>query len=353
MPRWGACHLGTPDRRAGTPGRPPPPPARLHPRPSRRATSPPLEAQGSPSCAACTSHTPGSQPGRCCRLEASAAALAALKRTTVLADVFRIWFDGSCGTISGLRLGRTAQQAVGWEEVNAAWGQAVLLLATLAKVRGPWDEVGLCVCECVRVWAWQGFGRAWEQGSCPPGSGAHTSRPLPAAGVWAHAWHIRLWPVCPPPLQACGVRFRSYRLLPQGSYPQVCCLARIARPPLAPHPSPRPPPPHTCMAWVQQGFAPLPDPRTPARPSHDCAKLARGLQVADARGGATYDLHGPVSKFLCHSYDKAQVGSFRLAAMPPPLDGIHRARLALRRHGWPPRAAPPAPAPRRLASSPA
>ncbi|KAL4458034.1 hypothetical protein ABPG75_012899 [Micractinium tetrahymenae] len=116
------------------------------------------------------------------RLEASSAALAALKRTTVIADTFRIWFDGSCGTISGLRLGRTAQQAVEWEEINAAWGQAVLLLATLAK--------------------------------------------------------------------ACGVRFRAYRLLPQGSYPQV----------------------------------------------------------ADARGGAAYDLHGPVSKFLCHSYDKAQVG---------------------------------------------
>ena len=49
--------------------------------------------------------------------------------------VFRIWFEGSCGTISGLRLGRTAQQPVEWEEINAAWGQAVLLLSTLARVR--------------------------------------------------------------------------------------------------------------------------------------------------------------------------------------------------------------------------
>lgn len=77
-------------------------------------------------------------PTRRRRLEASSAALASLKRSTVLADVFRIWFDGSCGTISGLRLGRTAQQAVEWEEINAAWGQAVLLLATLAKVCGGW-----------------------------------------------------------------------------------------------------------------------------------------------------------------------------------------------------------------------
>ena len=64
----------------------------------------------------------------------STASLAQLKRTSVYADVFRIWFDGACGTIAGLRLGRTAQQAVEWEEINAAWGQAVLLLATLAQV---------------------------------------------------------------------------------------------------------------------------------------------------------------------------------------------------------------------------
>ncbi|PRW18412.1 beclin 1 [Chlorella sorokiniana] len=116
------------------------------------------------------------------RLEASGAALDALKRTAVYHDVFRIWYDGACGTISGLRLGRTSQQAVEWDEINAAWGQAVLLLATLAK--------------------------------------------------------------------ACGVRFRAYRLLPQGSYPQV----------------------------------------------------------VDVRANQTHDLFGPVNKFLCQSYDKAQVG---------------------------------------------
>jgi hypothetical protein len=56
-------------------------------------------------------------------------------------DLFRIWFDASCGTISGLRLGRTAQQAVEWPEINAAWGQAVLLLDTLARV-GGWVHYG-------------------------------------------------------------------------------------------------------------------------------------------------------------------------------------------------------------------
>lgn len=118
---------------------------------------------------------PACLPAPAARLEASGAALDALKRTAVYHDVFRIWYDGACGTISGLRLGRTSQQvgwvgiaqewacvgwlagqcrwpvtwlnanrpavsllpslqAVEWDEINAAWGQAVLLLATLAKV---------------------------------------------------------------------------------------------------------------------------------------------------------------------------------------------------------------------------
>ncbi len=56
-----------------------------------------------------------------------------LKRTNVYSDVFKIWFDGPFGTISGLRLGRTSSQEVSWDEINAAWGQAVLLLNTMAK----------------------------------------------------------------------------------------------------------------------------------------------------------------------------------------------------------------------------
>ncbi|KAE9338849.1 hypothetical protein PF008_g11857 [Phytophthora fragariae] len=47
-------------------------------------------------------------------------------------DVFHIWHDGVFGTINGLRLGRLPAKPVEWVEINAAWGQAVLLLATIA-----------------------------------------------------------------------------------------------------------------------------------------------------------------------------------------------------------------------------
>jgi beclin 1 len=56
-----------------------------------------------------------------------------LKSTNVLNDMFRIWHDGPFGTISGFRLGRTPECAVEWDEINAAWGQAVLLLHTMAQ----------------------------------------------------------------------------------------------------------------------------------------------------------------------------------------------------------------------------
>lgn len=66
-------------------------------------------------------------------IEAANVSLDILKRTNVHSDVFRIWFDGPFGTISGLRLGRTTSHPVEWDEINAAWGQAVLLLASLAR----------------------------------------------------------------------------------------------------------------------------------------------------------------------------------------------------------------------------
>eukprot|EP00877_Chromochloris_zofingiensis_P002894 jgi/Chrzof1/12605/Cz07g00210.t1 len=56
-----------------------------------------------------------------------------LKSTNVLNDAFRIWHDGAFGTISGFRLGRTPEVHVEWDEINAAWGQAVLLLHTMAQ----------------------------------------------------------------------------------------------------------------------------------------------------------------------------------------------------------------------------
>lgn len=57
-----------------------------------------------------------------------------LRRTHVFNEAFHIWHDGAFGTISGFRLGRTAATPVEWEEINAGWGQACLLLSTMAQV---------------------------------------------------------------------------------------------------------------------------------------------------------------------------------------------------------------------------
>ncbi|KAK5172148.1 Vacuolar protein sorting-associated protein atg6 [Saxophila tyrrhenica] len=59
--------------------------------------------------------------------------LEALQRTNVYNDTFAIGHDGSFGTINGLRLGRLPDQPVDWTEINAAWGQASLLLAVVAE----------------------------------------------------------------------------------------------------------------------------------------------------------------------------------------------------------------------------
>lgn len=56
-----------------------------------------------------------------------------LHRTNVYNDTFCIGHDGSFGTINGLRLGRLPNQNVEWAEINAAWGQTLLLLATVAE----------------------------------------------------------------------------------------------------------------------------------------------------------------------------------------------------------------------------
>ncbi|KAL2834736.1 autophagy protein Apg6-domain-containing protein [Aspergillus pseudoustus] len=55
-----------------------------------------------------------------------------LQRTNVYNDAFCIGHDGFFGTINGLRLGRLANPSVEWPEINAAWGQTALLLATIA-----------------------------------------------------------------------------------------------------------------------------------------------------------------------------------------------------------------------------
>ncbi|KAI5366511.1 Putative atg6/Beclin, atg6, BARA domain, atg6/beclin, coiled-coil domain-containing protein [Septoria linicola] len=57
--------------------------------------------------------------------------LEALQRTNVYNDTFCIGHDGTFGTINGLRLGRTPEQSVDWPEINAAWGQTLLLLTVV------------------------------------------------------------------------------------------------------------------------------------------------------------------------------------------------------------------------------
>lgn len=59
-----------------------------------------------------------------------------LQRTNVYNDTFCIGHDGYFGTINGLRLGRLPNQNVEWTEINAAWGQTLLLLATIAERLG-------------------------------------------------------------------------------------------------------------------------------------------------------------------------------------------------------------------------
>ncbi|CAL8467088.1 g6624 [Coccomyxa elongata] len=67
------------------------------------------------------------------KIDRTSAHLDRLRRTNVYNDAFHIWHDGPFATISGFRLGRTSAVPVDWDEINAAWGQAILLLHTLAQ----------------------------------------------------------------------------------------------------------------------------------------------------------------------------------------------------------------------------
>ena len=67
------------------------------------------------------------------QIDQTSAHLERLRHTNVYNDAFHIWHEGPFATISGFRLGRTPACPVEWDEINAAWGQAVLLLHTLAQ----------------------------------------------------------------------------------------------------------------------------------------------------------------------------------------------------------------------------
>ncbi|KAI0759819.1 APG6-domain-containing protein [Trametes elegans] len=64
---------------------------------------------------------------------ADSATLDKLERTNVYNDAFCIGHEGVFGTINGLRLGRVPGVPVEWAEINAAWGQTLLLLYTIAR----------------------------------------------------------------------------------------------------------------------------------------------------------------------------------------------------------------------------
>jgi len=53
----------------------------------------------------------------------------ALRAINPINDCAYVWQSGSCGSINGFRLGREASDRVNWHEVNAAFGQLVVLLS--------------------------------------------------------------------------------------------------------------------------------------------------------------------------------------------------------------------------------
>ena len=59
-----------------------------------------------------------------------------LKKTNVFNAIFHIWHSGQFGTINNFRLGRLPSVPVEWNEINAAWGQTVLLLHALGNKMG-------------------------------------------------------------------------------------------------------------------------------------------------------------------------------------------------------------------------
>ncbi|GKU87942.1 hypothetical protein SLEP1_g2269 [Rubroshorea leprosula] len=67
------------------------------------------------------------------KVEISRAHLELLKQTNVLDDYFPISCDGEFGTINNFRLGRLPKIPVEWDEINAAWGQACLLLHAMCQ----------------------------------------------------------------------------------------------------------------------------------------------------------------------------------------------------------------------------
>lgn len=68
-----------------------------------------------------------------CQIAYAEAQLEKLKNANIFNVTFHIWHAGHFGTINNFRLGRLPSASVDWSEINAAWGQTVLLLCALAR----------------------------------------------------------------------------------------------------------------------------------------------------------------------------------------------------------------------------
>lgn len=68
-----------------------------------------------------------------CQLTYTQTQLEKLKKINVFKATFHISDSGQFGIINNFRLGRLPSAPVDWNEINAAWGQTVLLLSSLAR----------------------------------------------------------------------------------------------------------------------------------------------------------------------------------------------------------------------------
>ena len=110
--------------------------------------------------------------------------LTGLQRRSVYNDTFNITHDNHFATINGLRLGRLASPFVDWPELNAAWGQTCLLLATLAeRLAFKFQGYELCpmgsTSSIVRLETKQGDARSAPTGTSHPGAPSSTAAATP------------------------------------------------------------------------------------------------------------------------------------------------------------------------------
>lgn len=70
------------------------------------------------------------------QLQLAQTQLARLEKTNAFRSVFEIYKDGPLAVINDFRLGCLPTVPVCWSEINAAWGQAALLLAALSNTIG-------------------------------------------------------------------------------------------------------------------------------------------------------------------------------------------------------------------------